>query len=31
MKKYYNTKKVEGLTFKEGEMVYLAIKNITIK
>jgi hypothetical protein len=28
IKKYYDTKKVEGLTFKEGEMVYLATKNI---
>jgi hypothetical protein len=31
MKKYYDDKKVGGPTFKEGEMVYLAIKNITIK
>jgi hypothetical protein len=31
MKRYYDTKKVEGPTFKEGEMVYLSIKNITIK
>jgi hypothetical protein len=31
MKKHYDTKKVEGLTFKEGEIVYLAIKNIIIK
>ena len=28
IKKYYNTKKVGELTFKEGEIVYLTIKNI---
>jgi hypothetical protein len=31
IKKYYNNKKVGGPTFKEGEIVYLATKNITIK
>ena len=31
MKKYYNQKRLKGLTFSEGSMVYLAIKNITIK
>jgi transposase InsO family protein len=31
MKRYYDTKKVEGPTFKEGEMVYLSTKNITTK
>ena len=31
MKKYYNQKKLKGLTFSEKSMVYLAIKNITIK
>ena len=31
MKKYYNQKRLKGLTFSEGNMVYLAIKNIIIK
>jgi transposase InsO family protein len=31
MKRYYNVKKVEGPTFKEGDMVYLSTKNITTK
>lgn len=31
MKRYYDTKKVEGPTFKEGDMVYLSTKNITTK
>ena len=31
MKKYYNQKRLKGLTFSEGSMVYLAIKNIIIK
>ena len=31
MKKYYNQKKLKGLTFSERSMVYLAIKNIIIK
>ena len=31
MKKYYNQKKLKGLTFSEENMVYLAIKNIIIK
>ena len=31
MKKYYNQKKLKGLTFSEGSMVYLVIKNIIIK
>ena len=28
IKKYYNTKRIKRLTFKEGEIVYLAAKNI---
>lgn len=28
MKNYYNLKRLKGLTFLEGDMVYLAIKNI---
>lgn len=31
MKKYYDNKKVEGPTFSEGDMVYLATKNIETK
>ena len=31
MKKYYNQKKLKGLTFSEENMVYLAIKNIITK
>ena len=31
MKKYYNQKRLKGLTFSEESMVYLAIKNIIIK
>ena len=31
MKKYYNQKRLKGLTFWEKSMVYLAIKNIIIK
>ena len=31
MKKYYNQKRLKGLTFLEKSMVYLAIKNIIIK
>ena len=31
MKKYYNQKRLKGLTFSEGSMVYLATKNIIIK
>ena len=31
MTKYYNQKRLKGLTFSEGSMVYLAIKNIIIK
>ena len=31
MKKYYNQKRLKGLTFSEGNMVYLAIKNIITK
>jgi transposase InsO family protein len=31
MTKYYNTKRIERPTFKEGEMVYLSTKNITTK
>ena len=31
MKKYYNQKRLKRLTFSEGNMVYLAIKNIIIK
>ena len=31
MKKYYNQKRLKGLTFSEGSMVYLVIKNIIIK
>ena len=31
MKKYYNQKRLKGLTFLEGSMVYLATKNIIIK
>ena len=29
--KYYNIKRIKRLTFKEGEIVYLLIKNIIIK
>ena len=29
--KYYNSKKVRGLTFKEGDKVYLLRKNIRVK
>jgi hypothetical protein len=28
---YYNPKRIKGLSFSEGDMVYLAIKNILIK
>jgi hypothetical protein len=31
MKNYYNPKRMKGPSFKEGDMVYLAIKNILIK
>ena len=31
MKKYYNQKRLKGLTFSERSMVYLAIKNIITK
>ena len=31
MKKYYNQKRSKGLTFSEGSMVYLVIKNIITK
>ena len=31
MKKYYNQKKLKGLTFSEESIIYLAIKNIIIK
>ena len=31
MRKYYNQKRLKGLTFSEESMVYLAIKNIIIK
>jgi hypothetical protein len=31
MKNYYNPKRIKGLSFSEGDMVYLAIKNILIK
>ena len=31
MKKYYNQKRLKGLTFSEESMVYLAIKNIITK
>ena len=31
MKKYYNQKRLKGLTFSEGSMVYLATKNIIIR
>ena len=31
MQKYYNQKRLKGLTFSEKNMVYLATKNIIIK
>jgi hypothetical protein len=31
MKNYYNPKRIKGPSFSEGDMVYLAIKNISIK
>ena len=31
MKKYYNQKRLKGLTFSERSMVYLITKNIIIK
>ena len=31
MKKYYNQKRLKELTFSKGNIVYLAIKNITTK
>ena len=31
MTRYYNQKRLKGLTFSERSMVYLAIKNIIIK
>ncbi len=31
MIKYYNNKKMKGLSFKEGGKIYLFYKNITIK
>ena len=31
MKKYYNQKRLKGLTFSERSIIYLAIKNIIIK
>ena len=31
MKKYYNQKRLKGLTFSEGSIVYLATKNIITK
>ena len=31
MQRYYNPKRVGGLTFSEGDIIYLSIKNITIK
>ena len=31
MQKYYNSKRIRGLTFLEENIVYLSIKNIIIK
>ncbi|KAF5686550.1 hypothetical protein FCIRC_2829, partial [Fusarium circinatum] len=31
MQRYYDSKRLEGPTFKEGDMVYLSTKNITTK
>ena len=31
MKKYYNQKRLKGLTFSKGSMVYLVTKNIIIR
>jgi hypothetical protein len=31
MKNYYNPKRMKGPSFKEGDMVYLATKNISTK
>ena len=31
MKKYYNQKRLKGLTFSEKSIVYLAIKNMITK
>jgi hypothetical protein len=31
MKNYYNPKRMKGLSFKEGDIIYLATKNISIK